>query len=191
MIQTEQELNLAVYLISIFDDTLTQIRDWTEALITSPAIFPFDENLNTDTDLTDGTWFFESVGDKIIKQIAITRPVGTAPNPDVEVQVLVDGVYVTVGSFTPELTDDTPNLININDIPRDFDHLRLVSSASFQLHELVLQGITNTDPTNGEIIFYDTEGIIDKYGTWTYKGNTIYLDGTNLESLNASAVFAS
>ena len=168
-----------------------QITDWTEAVITSPAIFPFDENLNTDTDLTDGTWFFESVGDKIIKQIAITRPVGTAPNPDVEVQVLVDGVYVTVGSFTPELTDDTPNLININDIPRDFDHLRLISSASFQLHELVLQGITNTDPTNGEIIFYDTEGIIDKYGTWTYKGNTIYLDGTNLESLNASAVFAS
>ena len=70
--------------------TLTQIRDWTEALITSPAIFPFDENLNTDTDLTNGVWFFESVGDKIIKQIAITRPVGTAPNPDVEVQVLVD-----------------------------------------------------------------------------------------------------
>ena len=52
--------------------------------------------MNTDTDLTDGTWFFESVGDKIIKQIAITRPVGTAPNPDVEVQVLVDGVYVTL-----------------------------------------------------------------------------------------------
>ena len=177
MIQTEQELNLEVYhLTQGFDDLpLTQIRDWVEALITSPAIFPFDENLNTDTDLTDGTWFFESVGDKIIKQIAITRPVGTAPNPDVEVQVLVDGVYVTVGSFTPELTDDTPNLININDIPRDFDHLRLVSSASFQLHELVLQGITNTDPTNGEIIFYDTEGIIDKYGTWTYKGNTMIL----------------
>ena len=121
--------------------------------------------MNTDTDLTDGTWFFESVGDKIIKQIAITRPVGTAPNPDVEVQVLVDGVYVTVGSFTPELTDDTPNLININDIPRDFDHLRLVSSASFQLHELVLQGITTMiyDPTEYVYMNY-LEYIIPRRG---------------------------
>ena len=174
-----------------FPDEIIKITDWTEALIVSPALLPFDENLNTDIQLTDGTWFFESVGDKTIKQIAITRPVGTAPNPDVEVQVLINGLFVTVGSYTPELTDDTPNLIDIDDIPRDFDHLRLVSSANFKLHELVIAGIAYTDYSNGEIIFYDTEGIIDKYGTWTYKGNTIYLDGTNLESLNASAVFAS
>ena len=41
--------------------TLIQIRDWVEALITSPAIFPFDEDLNTDTQLTDGVRGFLKV----------------------------------------------------------------------------------------------------------------------------------
>ena len=178
MIQTDQELNLAVYLIQDDNGIITQITDWVEVIITSPAVFPFDENLNTDTQLTDGVWFFESIGTKTVKQIAITRPVGTTPNPDVEVQVLINGEYVRVGSYTPELTDDTPSLIPINDVPRSFGLLRLVSTASFQLHELDVQGVTMTNLVTPTIEYIDSEGILIQLGAIEYWADIYFKDGT-------------
>ena len=151
--------------------------------------FPFDEDLNTETDLTDGVWFFESVGNKNVEQIAITRPVGTTNNPDVNVEVLINGSYVLIGSYTPELTDGTPTLIEINDVSRGFEHLRLVSSASFKLHELNVTGQINSNLAQAEITYTDFEGILTQKGLVEFWAKINYQDGTSRNTFTRGAFF--
>ena len=161
---------------------ITQITDWIAALIVSPAIFPFDEDLNTETNVTDGVWFFESIGKKTLVSVAMTRPVDTIENPAVSFEVLIDDKWVIVKSELPQLTDATPTLIPINDIPRIYDHVRLVSTASFQLHELNIEGKKNTDLTEPTIEYVDSVGILTQKGPLEFWADVEYKDGTDRKS---------
>ena len=170
--------------ISIQDGngTITQILDWTEALITSPAIFPFDEDLNTDTNVTDGVWFFESIGEKTMQSAAITRPLGTVDNPIVSFEIFLDGQWMVIKEVAPELTDTTPTLIAINDIPRIYDHVRLVSTAPFQLHELNIEGKKNTNLATPTVEYIDSTGILTQKGPLEFWADIEFKDGTDRKS---------
>ncbi|MDI1496244.1 MAG: hypothetical protein K8823_1552 [Cenarchaeum symbiont of Oopsacas minuta] len=173
--------------VSIENNDLVQMKDWTSAIISEPAIFPFDSKIETDVSVTQGTWFLESVGIKTVQRVIISDPNNEA-NSEIRVQVYVDNAWLTIHTGSIEAGAGIITL-EINDIARTFDHFRLLSSKTFRVHEIVISGTAFTDLTGGSVVFHDNTGILDKYGTWSYRTNTIYKDQSNLESVNSSQVF--
>ena len=165
------------------------IQSWDEAFLTSVAEYPFDENLNTEIQLAAGEWYFESVGDKEVKRIAVTRAVGTINNPDVEISTFIDGFKVIIGNVTPQLTNGIPTYIDITDEPRPFESLTLTSTESFQLHELEVEGQTESFANDSTIFYTDPQGLLTQKGLYEYKVKVVYDNGNTIISYNSGAFF--
>ena len=165
------------------------IQSWDEAFLTSVAEYPFDENLNTEIQLAAGEWYFESVGDKEVKRLAVTRPIGTTDNPNVEISTFIDGFKVIIGDVTPQITNGIPTYINITDEPRPFETLTLSSTESFQLHELEVEGQTESFANDSTIFYTDPQGLLTQKGLYEYKVKVVYDNGNTIISYNSGAFF--
>ena len=169
--------------IEATDGTITQITDWEHVLITNPSIFPFDENLNTETNVTDGVWFTDNPHDKTLVSVAITRPEGTVDNPDVDIEYLFDVVpFRKITTITPKITDDDPEIVTINLGPYVTSHFKLVSTAQFRLHELNITALDDNNLADPIITYQDNEGILTQRGLLEFWAKVYYKNGTSRTS---------
>ena len=163
----------------VSEDTTTSITTWRDVYITSSATNAFDGNLETYVPDINAFWFVESIGEKTITAIALTRPTGTVDNPDVVIELLINGVYEEVFRTVPAITDGTPILLPINNIPRNFQEINITSTEPYRLHQLSISGDIADNFQNASITYQDNDGILNQTGLVEFWAKVVYNDGTS------------